>query len=424
MKSIDRIIWGLFYLYVMMLPFENFMGHIWQIDTPYRPHRVLCLFIGILILLSRSFSSIRFHSNDLKLAGVYLFGLIPSVIAYLNSRFNAEYFWSTSLQYFVVIWILLLIKNVPVDLKHIRNCLLIYCFGTLANSLYMIYQFLYTYPGRHAGMMDGPNAAAFACDISLAFFFYYLVRVKDSWLGFKKLGTLLACILLIIALQIAGSRGSMLVTAGVILFILYYRVSFHAVLKHSLILAGVLFLVFKSFYGEQFLNLMPAYNRLTLLDRKSDARSALWVHGFEAFKESRFVGLGIEQVKNPEIYDKYIKVADNRTVNAQKGLVLHNDYLTVLYEFGLIPFILFLSFYFSLLKRLIHKCRLNDGFNMYLGIFIVSAGFPLFTPGFQLHTFWFCFIILSCVAYLELKNNHLVNHQLNTDHHEIPPKLI
>ncbi|MBK7359051.1 MAG: hypothetical protein IPI96_07420 [Saprospiraceae bacterium] len=105
MKGFDRFIWILFCVYVFMLPFENISKVIWQIESPYRPYRVLALLIGVLIIISRKPNNLKFYNNDLKLAWVYLFGLIPSAIAWSKGMLLAESFWLTSLQYFIVLWI-------------------------------------------------------------------------------------------------------------------------------------------------------------------------------------------------------------------------------------------------------------------------------------------------------------------------------
>jgi O-antigen ligase len=396
MKKADRIILYLFYLYVFMLPFENFMDELFGIKSPYRPHRILCLGIGLLILISRRFQSIRFNSNDLKLLGVYVFGLIPSLIAYFNNRLYEEYFWQTSLQYFIVLWILLLIKNIPFEWKHIHRCLSIYCFGVLINAIYMIYQFLYIYPGRQSGLMDNPNFAAFSCDLALVFFFYYFVRLPKPIYSYERVLCGMASFVLIFGLFITGSRSAILAMMIFIPFLLFYRVSLAKKIWHFLFLVLALIL----FSNTKIMESLPAWNRLTILFGKEDSRIVLWKQGFEAFKETNFMGLGIEQFKNPENYTKYIKKADNLNVINQKGLVVHNDFLTVLYEYGPFSFLLFISFYFTLFKRLKANSFAIKDYVIYYGLYFNMFWYSMSTSSFQTHSMWFVYIILGLIVYL------------------------
>ncbi len=122
-----RVIMKLFMLYVFLLPFENILELVWGIDTPFRPHRLLALACGFLVVIIRPLHSIRISNNDLRLAGMYLAGCIPTAIAWFENRLDSDAFLLTSYQLFVIFWIYFLIKNVPDFKGQVYKTLNIFC---------------------------------------------------------------------------------------------------------------------------------------------------------------------------------------------------------------------------------------------------------------------------------------------------------
>ncbi|MBK7360579.1 MAG: O-antigen ligase family protein [Saprospiraceae bacterium] len=396
MKGFDRFIWILFCVYVFMLPFENISKVIWQIESPYRPYRVLALLIGVLIIISRKPNNLKFYNNDLKLAWVYLFGLIPSAIAWSKGMLLAESFWLTSLQYFIVLWIFLLIKSLPVQLKEIYTCLNVFCFGVVINSLYMIYLFGFNDLGRQSGFMDNPNFAAFACNVAFTFFLYQFFHEPAT--RFQTTGWLIAVVILLLGLLVTGSRSALISFAASIVLVVFYRFNFKNTLsKLTLLLLPLgcltLFIDFNS-----LVDAIPAWNRLVTLAGKEEARSTLWLQGLESFKDSNFIGLGIEQFKNPQNYSRYVGATENVSVANQAGLVLHNDYLTVLVEYGILAFICFVGFYKTLFNQLYKNSIQHSNQFLFLIVFINIALFSFFNSSFQSHSMWFIYIVLGFIT--------------------------
>lgn len=399
MRKSDKLILYLFYLYSFILSFENILDELWDVKTQYKPFRVLALFIGFLILSTRRFNSIKFVANDLKLLGVYLFGLIPTVVALLNDRLNEDYFWSTSLQYFIVLWILLLIKNIPFELKHVQKALQFYCLGSLINGVYMIYKFAYVDYGRQSGFMDDSNIAAMGCCISFTYYFYQFVQTPEPKPGLNRILNGLISLILVVALFVAGSRSAIILWSLILLFLLYYNVSFKRKLWHTVILLLALFFIYNSSYNQALFKIMPAWERLTTLEGKEDSRVSLWKYGFNAFKETHYVGLGIEQFKNPVNYTKFVKVSENATVINQRGLVVHNTFLTVLYEYGILSFLFFISFFLTLFINLKQASKQLEHPVIYILIYFSVVWFSIFLSSFQSHSMWFLYIILGLVSY-------------------------
>jgi O-antigen ligase len=331
--------------------------------------------------------------------------LIPSLIAVLEGRLLEEYFWSTTIQYFIVLSIFLLINNAGLGFSEIKKCLWIYCIGAALNGILMNYQFMYLDLGRQSGLTDNPNTAAFSCCIAFTFFLYQFFRSTYS-LSFKILFAVLSAILML-SLFVTGSRTAFIAMAILIPFIAFYRIPFQQKLRNGLVLIAGISLIFWFMIEKEVVQVLPVLDRMTKLDSREDSRIALWGQGFEAFRESGYMGLGIEQFKNPEVYSRYIKKSDNPSVINQKGLVVHNTFLTVLFEYGLLSFLLFVSFYYVLMKRLINRAFFIQDPVLYLALFFNILWFSFFLSVFQSHAIWFIYIILSLVIHLKIKSTEI-----------------
>lgn len=381
-----------------MLPFENITKVIWQIESPYRPYRVLALIIGLLIVISRKPNKLKFYNNDLKLLWVYLFGLIPSIIAWSKDLLLAESFWLTSIQYFIVLWIFLLIKSISISIQQIYQCMDIYCLGVVINSIYMLYLFGFEDMGRQSGWMDNPNFAAFACNVAFTYFLFKFFHIASP--RFNKISWLIAVLILFAGVLVAGSRSALISFALSVFLIFLFNFHWKQTLIKSTLIAFP-FIILSFFIDFNLLaNAIPAWNRLVTLSGKEDARSALWLKALEAFKYSDFMGLGIEQFKNPKNYSKFVGQTDNVSAANQVGLVVHNDYLTVLVEYGLPALICFVWFYYMVYFNLSKACKYNIELYVFKICFWNVVVFSFFASTFQSHSLWFILITLSCVGYL------------------------
>lgn len=411
-KGFDRFIWILFCVYVFMLPFENITKVMWQIESPYRPYRILALLIGLLIVISRKPKGLKFYKNDLNLVWVYLFGLIPSMIAWSKGMLLAESFWLTSIQYFIVLWIFLLIKSLPFTIRNVYQCMDLFCFGVVINSIYMLYLFGFKDMGRQSGWMDNPNFAAFACNVAFTYFFYHFYHTSAS--GIKKFSWLVAVFILFAGLLVTGSRSALIsFVLSMILIILFQFNWKQTLIKTGLVLIPLLLLSLQIDFN-QLADSIPAWNRLLSLSSKDDARTTLWLKALEAFKNSNFIGLGIEQFKNPKNYSKFVGQTDNVSAANQVGLVVHNDYLTVLVEYGLPALICFVGFYYRVFIRLNKAYKNNKELYVFRICFWNVVVFSFFDSTFQSHSFWFLLIVLSYVCYF-LKENKNIKYSIHDE---------
>lgn len=395
-RGLEPFIYGLFVIYTVLLPFENLTHEIWNLDTPFRPYRLIALFIGFLILFSRPLKQVRIEGNDLKLIAIYIFGLIPSFIAWTQDRFQWSYFLQTSLQFCIILWVFVLIKNLAFSFKQIYRMLHIFSVATLLNGVYMIALFIWKDIGRQSGMMDNPNFAAFTANIACVYFLYSWIYSEKSFFHPSRLASLTCIFILVTAVFVSGSRGA-LISLIISFFIFLIGVSARKRLTIVVSIA-VLFFAGSQMKGvSDTLKWIPLLNRLETLTGKQEARTTLWKQGWVAFKDTGYMGLGIEQFKNPDNYARYVQTTENISVVSQAGLVLHNDFLTILFEFGPIAFLLLVSFYFSLWKD-IWSIPSGTVKILSLILFMNVFVFACLDTTLQSHAVWFILLVLTLLG--------------------------
>lgn len=381
--------------YAALLPFENITKVWFENDTAFRPHRILAILIGCCIFFGKPFSKFRLGKVDLYILGMFLLGLIPSFIAFLSGRFESHHFFLTSIQLLIIFWVFIMIRNSRMDSKLLSSWIAVYSFGVLINGLYMIYQFLNFDIGRQSGLMDNPNYAALAINIAFAFYMNKYLSSQQSFYSFSRLWDLLFSVLLLVAMFISGSRLALLTLALVLLVILFYHFSYSKLKKLGYVFVAMVTILIISETATPLLKVLPAIDRLEKLSDKDEGRFTLWKQGWIAFSDSGFIGLGIEQFKNEANYRKYVQSTQNLSVAQHHGLVLHNDYLTVLFEYGIIPFLLFIAFYFRIFNQL-RRIKV-DYAEFYMAAFLSIVLFSIFDSNFQSHFIWFILALLSII---------------------------
>ncbi|MBK9107518.1 MAG: O-antigen ligase family protein [Saprospiraceae bacterium] len=386
------------------LPFENILIILAEIDTPFRPHRILAIIIGFLIFLIIPLRNLIYSSNDLKLAGIYLLGLIPTFVAFLDNRLEFDYFLLTSLQLFIILWIYFMVKSLQLSELRIKHLFHIFCCFTLLNAIYMIYIFVFEDIGRQSGFMDNPNYAAFTLNISLAFYLYKLVLPGSQVQKYFRLYYLLAFCIVLAGIFVTGSRSALVSLILTILLFGIIHFSWKRLFVSLLFIFGVFIWVRQHEIGQKYLDVVPLLNRLEALSGREESRLTLWIQGWRAFEDTYFLGLGIEQFKNPKIYSQYLQTSDNPMLVSQEGLVLHNDYLAVLFEFGILPFLLFISFYFNIFYKLLMQLKQQEG-SLWFVCFVNVLVFSFFDTTFQSLPFWFVILLLSALADMKLSRS-------------------
>lgn len=229
---------------------------------------------------------------------------------------------------------------------------------------------------RLIGTIEDPN---FFVLFNTIFFFYYLTRPRNR---INNIGLILCSITILLSL----SRGGFFAIVFPLLFYVkkyYKRVNYK---KIVLIILAVITLNIILAYILDF-NYIRVFT-IRLLNIFSDGGSGrinLWKNGLEVFGENPLFGIGINNFRsyNINIY------GDSR--------YLHNTYLQILVETGIVGFSIFLVFVYLFLFRLLKLYRINkDQFLLFVG---VSASLSLFNLSSLLNEALLLYMVI-CSRYL------------------------
>jgi len=226
--------------------------------------------------------------------------------------------------------------------NQMRTICLVLIFLALAEAAYALYEYVTGWkhvwipgqPDKHrgSGTYISPNHLGGFLEmiLPLALSFTLVSRLKALW----RIITAYAALVVIAGIGVTGSRGTWISASvalalffGVLIFRRGHRLP--AVLSLVVLVCAVLFLVPRSFYMQQRLRAaMPQQGKVN-----DDVRFALWRPAIQLWQENVWWGVG------PAHFDSRFRAFRPEEVQLQAGWV-HNDYLNVLADWGLVGFAL------------------------------------------------------------------------------------
>ncbi|AKO93704.1 hypothetical protein BEH_17465 [Priestia filamentosa] len=237
---------------------------------------------------------------------------------------------------------------------------------------------------RLIGTFSDPNIFS-VCNF--IFFYYYLTHLKVKW---SKLGLFLATTTILLTL----SRGAIL---AILFGILIFFISSKLKTKIKLVIIGLLFII-----GTlQFANYFLGINVLDMITSRFESSASdngsgrldLWEHGMILFESNPFFGIGLFNFR-PYNMSEF-----------GSSLYMHNTFLEVLTESGVIGITLYLSM-FILLFISLYKGRLKDSNMTYLFLTLCSMTVLFTSLSMIINEVFFLFVALSWRYLLEAKSNY------------------
>lgn len=224
------------------------------------------------------------------------------------------------------------------------------------------------------------DANFFCTFLTVAFSFIYFSKTKNK---FFFIGIILLSILL------SGSKGGMLALALALIFyfrskLIFFKSRLFPVLGLSLLVLGLSVAVFKPLETIQKITSLSFFS-----DKSGDAtilpRIISWNSGMKQFAESPVFGIGPGNIVNISKGSKnsnllsYVETSGFYGLgdDAIDKLATHSNYLEVLFEQGLIAFILYLIFIYKILQLSKHAIGLNK--DIFLSYYISFCTFFLST---------------------------------------------
>ena len=204
------------------------------------------------------------------------------------------------------------------------------------------------------GVTGNRNLTALIFCLKIPFVIYILKTSSNKYFKLVCFGLL---VWTIYTLLLLGSRSSYVYFSVILIISIIHsgyvnRKSFVSFLQNQKLLYSFLtaFVLFSLFIGNN--NSSSIYNRVSTIDfeeRSTQTRLRFYVHGINHIKNNLFLGVGLGNWK--------IKSIDYDSQNMNSYIVpfyLHNDFLEVGTELGLVGIFLYLGMFIYLLLKLLN----------------------------------------------------------------------
>ena len=398
--SFDKIILRLLCWYAFFIPLEQILEVLFNIDTIFKPYRILAILILIVFGIK---SWYRWDENkDLKcdffLYMIFLYGGIITMYSMITTNFHLGYFYNDTFQFGLYLGVFIVLKHSSFSMENVFSVIKSLAYGITANALYILYNFfiLNIKVVRSSGFMDNPNYLA----LSIVVLVLLMITYRASFSGFYKKMlwwiVLMACSYLFI---VAGSRSGLLVLllSGVVVF---YFSNFKQ--KFVIVLFGAIIFFFIGFLkGEsaEDIGSLALLNRINK-NSKDDPRLPAWRGAVKSAQATHFMGTGIGQFKARfhEFYYQENNDLIRRMLIRGYFLSPHSDYFALLAIYGIIGLLAYLIFLFLTVKNIVIKIYESVEINnklyyqySFLAIFVLIL-FGITAENFISPLFW---IVLS-----------------------------
>jgi O-antigen ligase len=396
--NIRRVLIFLLHLYAVAIPFEFFFEYVLEIDTYFKPYRIIAISIILLSIFQRM-SWLRKGQGDHLLLGVHIIGLIVTFCW----TFFRDIAWITFFNYihvllsFVVLLVVHGLKLSRDELSALIKTLVITLIGV--SVFITVPAYLYGEFERFSGFYKNPNYAAFAINFTI---FYLTIIIGRSKRLIQFMILLPLLVHQVMALLATGSRSGII--AMIILMLLIFLVAFSGWRKlFALTLVLLLPFVFNiKPLVDQYINKEASIgvNRLLKLreEANNEVRLSLWRGGWDAAKDHYFIGIGIQQFNAG--FQEYMKDYRGWWTARDYGLGLHSLYLTILVEYGFLAFLLLLFYLIGQLRQRVDDLLAElSAVNILKGIvFLQLMLFAFTTTTLTNPTYWFIFALVTTVT--------------------------
>ena len=265
------------------------------------------------------------------------------------------------------------ISTIPILLSiEILFIIIPYLYDTLGSSVINRSQ-------RYSGFTGNVNIAAFSIVLKLPFIWYFIDIQKKQFL--KQILLSLVYFFGVFSIIIVHqTRGALI---GLIMLLIFYTIfqfitkkNFKSLLKKAVILLFPVILVF--FINSALENFTSNYtsvnSRMSSLQEDSDvsvqSRIRYYKTALESIKDNPIIGIGIG---NWALED--IKRAPKAIIGYVVGYHVHNDFLEITAETGIVGFILFYGIIFWILLKTFFQILKNDNNQIKIIIFLSITGF-------------------------------------------------
>ena len=362
--DLDRLLFQLLCLYAFLVPFELILEILFQLDTIFKPYRVVCLVLialyGFRVVREGGVRLSKDFKEDGYLYLIFLYGILVSLYNMIVAEFSMGKFFNEVFQTGLYLSIFIIVKGLPMTREQLQKLQQYLFWGLVANGVYVfLNRYFFFALSRQSGFFDNPNYLSLGLLYALSYIAVNLERVKV----YTKALYLVLIPICGMSFLIAGSRTGAVVMAAIVVLILSFQ-SLRSILISLVFLAVISPLFFLAYDGS------VSGRTNTILEERlqdrvigDDPRFPIWEGVIRASQETHFVGLGLGQfeARFPEFYREENNLLIYEILSYGYHLSPHSDYMAVLITYGLLGLILFLLFFFlSIRKVLRHLWKSSD----------------------------------------------------------------
>jgi O-antigen ligase len=243
--------------------------------------------------------------------------------------------------------------------------------------------------GRYTAYDIGANEMAITLGFGMTFALYISSIYKKIWVRLLILGTIPA---FISASFLTGSRMGFVILLLGLIFGIYQVSRMQFVEKIIVSFAFIVSIgsIIKNIPKELVLRVFSTWDNAKA--GNFNEREVIWQIGFDGFKDQPFIGRGV---------DSFTRMSNN----AHMDLEAHNTYISILVEYGIIGFVLYLSLVFGILFSVL---RLKGVDKYFLIILLVQLLFAQLTTNLQDNTIlWSFYALMISHCWIMLKKQTL-----------------
>ncbi len=293
--------------------------------------------IALLLSLFTQKKEFKLYLPDVFLVGFLFFSLLSSIFSTSPYKSFASFSLLISYSFIYIVF-----SRLELDKKY-KNFLLNLIIGiTSVLCFFGIWFYIFGNYVRLTSFFYWPNPFASYLLLILPISIYFLIKNKNN---IKYKLYLLSTVLFISSLILTGSRGAFIALA---LGIIFAFIITKTRIKKSII-KSTLIIIILSIILTIGLNILKTNNfqifywnkeKISFSDGSTNIRLGYWQGAWDIFKDNKWAGSGLDTFGT--IYPAYQK----NPVNA--GRFAHNYYLEILSEGGILVFLLFIGFIYSI----------------------------------------------------------------------------
>lgn len=385
---------------IVLFVFEQVLILMFGFDSILKPYRVAVMLGVILLIVFPVKIASRIKVISLSLAGLYIFGAFIALLWIMVGSGSYERLMHQFVLFFIAYCIYLMVVYNIRSVDDLEKIFLVILLSVLASSVIWFINGAGINIYRVAGFFNNPNHFGYSLSVAILISLYYLYKFIGRRLVIVLL--IINIIILLTFLYLSGSRAAIfaLIVTVSIVFYRYMNIYKGKSVGSALIVALTTVLAYSLIRYIFDNNMVYSY---MLLDRykfenmvEASGRFDLMRSGFIAIID--YLGLGMGMGQYIEHHQKYINQVSGYVYNTvlEYDLGLHNEYLGLFVEFGIIPLILYVCILYVVWRGVSKIYKYMPYYSMYAivieGIFVFDL---MFSFSQDMYTFPFHWIVLG-----------------------------